>query len=103
VKRGEIWWASMPLPAGRRPVVLVSRNAAYGVRSAITVVEISTKIRGIASEVRLGRRDGLPKSCVANADNLATIPKTWLESPIALLRPEKVSALDAALRFSIAI
>jgi mRNA interferase MazF len=103
MRRGEIWWANMPLPAGRRPVVLVSRDAAYAVRASVTVIEVSTRLRGIASEVPLGRRDGLPKSCVANADNLVTIPKTWLESSIAPLRHDKVQALDAALRFALGL
>jgi len=93
----------MPLPAGRRPVVLVSRDAAYVVRASVTVVEISPRSRGIASEVPLGRRDGMPKSCVVNADNVVTIPKTWLDSSIAPLRPDKLEALDAALRFSLGL
>ena len=93
----------MPLPAGRRPVILVSREAAYAVRASITVVEVSTKVRGIASEVPLGRRDGLPRGCVANADNLVTIPKTWLESSIAPLRRDKLDALENALRFSLGL
>jgi len=93
----------MPLPAGRRPVVLVSREAAYVVRASVTVVEVSTRSRGIASEVPLGRRDGLPKSCVINADNVVTIPKTWLDASIAPLRPDKLEALDAALRFSLGL
>jgi mRNA-degrading endonuclease toxin of MazEF toxin-antitoxin module len=53
--------------------------------------------------VPLGRRDGLSKSCVVNADNVVTIPKTWLESSIAPLRPDKLEALDAALRFSLGL
>jgi mRNA interferase MazF len=93
----------MPLPAGRRPVVLVSRDSGYSVRSSCTVVEVSTTVRGIASEVSLGKRDGLPKACAANADSLVTIPKTWLDERIAPLRPEKLLALDAALRFSLAL
>jgi mRNA interferase MazF len=103
MKRGEVWWARMPLPAGKRPVVLVSRDSSYAVRASVTVVEISTTIRSIPSEVPLGKRDGLPKRCVANADSLVTIPKTWLEARIAPLRGDKVSALDAALRFSLAL
>ncbi len=39
----------------------------------------STTTRGIPTEVALGKRDGLPKRCVANADSIAT---TWLESRI---------------------
>src|SRR5262249_10263998 len=103
VKRGEIWWARLPSPAGRRPVALVSRESAYVVRTSVTVVEVSTKVRGIPSEVRLGRRDGMPRSCVANADNIVTIPKAWLQERIAALHPDKVKALDAALRFSHAL
>jgi mRNA interferase MazF len=103
VKRGEIWWARLPLPAGRRPVVLVSRDSAYTVRAAITVVEVSTTARGIPTEVPLGKRDGLPKRCVANADSVVTIPKTWLESRIASLHTEKATALDGALRFALAL
>jgi hypothetical protein len=37
MKRGEVWWVDMPEPAGRRPAVLLSRDAAYRVRAAITV------------------------------------------------------------------
>jgi len=101
MKRGEVWWARLPAPAGRRPVVLVSRDAAYAVRTSVTVVEVSATIRGISSEVPLGVRDGLPRKCVANADNLVTIPKGWLDERIAALRSEKVVLLDEALRFSL--
>ena len=103
MNRGEIWWAKMPEPAGRRPVVLVSRNTAYAIRASVTVVEVSTRIRGIASEVRLGKRDGLPRPCVANADNVVTIPKAWLETMVTSLTGEKLGALDDALRFSLAL
>ena len=103
MRRGDLWWARMPLPAGRRPVVLVSRDSAYAVRTSITVVEVSTTVRGIPSEVALGKRDGLPKACAANADSLVTIPKTWLDERIAPLRPEKLEALDTALKFSLAL
>ena len=103
MKRAEIWWAEMPLPAGKRPVVLVSRDSSYPVRAAVTVVEVSRTIRGIASEVPLGPREGLPAKCVANADNLVTIPKTWLTSRVSQLSSSKAEALDAALRFSLGL
>jgi mRNA interferase MazF len=103
MKRGEIWWARLPEPAGRRPVVLVSRDAAYAVRASVTVVEVSTTVRGIASEVTLGPSDGMPRKCVANADNIVTIPKRWLEAPLASLRPDKLEALEAAIRFSLSL
>jgi mRNA interferase MazF len=103
MRRGEVWWARLPSPAGRRPVVLVSRESAYAVRASVTVVEVSRTVRGIPSEVRLGPREGLPARCVANADNVVTIPKVWLETQITILGADRVAALDAALRFSLGL
>ncbi len=102
MKRGEVWWANLPAPAGRRPVVLVSRDAAYApVRTRAIVVEISRTVRGIASEVLLSKRDGLPRRCVANADNVATIPKAWLDARITALSEPRIAELDRALRFAL--
>ncbi len=103
MKRGEIWWARMPPPADRRPVVLVSRDSSYAVRASITVVEVSRTVRAIPTEVALGRREGLPQKCAANADNLVTIPKVWLEARIGPLPADKLEALDASLRFALAL
>jgi mRNA interferase MazF len=103
MNRGELWWARMPAPIGRRPVVLVSRASAYSARTNVTVAEVSRTVRGIPSEVPLGAADGLPRRCALNTDNLVTIPKTRLEARIALLRPAKLAALDDALRFSLGL
>ncbi len=103
MKRGEVWWANLPPPAGRRPVVLLSRDAAYAVRTSVTVAEVSTTIRHIPSEVALGQSDGLPRPCVANADNLVTIPKAWLDERIAALSPVKIAAVEAAIQFALAL
>jgi mRNA interferase MazF len=104
VKRGEVWWARLPLPSGRRPVVLVSRDAAYApVRTRVIVLEVSRTRRSIPTEVSLDRRDGLPRACVANADNVATIPKSWLEERIATLGDERIAELNRALAFAIGL
>ncbi|MBI4957440.1 MAG: type II toxin-antitoxin system PemK/MazF family toxin [Myxococcales bacterium] len=100
MKRGELWWAELPARAGRRPVVLVSRDSSYAVRTSVTVVEVSRTVRAIPTEVPLGRREGLPSRCAANADHVVTIPKGWLQARIASLSTEKRAALDAALRFA---
>ena len=85
-------------------MVLVSREASYApVRTRIIVIEVSRKMRGIASEVPLTKRDGLPGRCVANADNVATIPKAWLEERIAVLGDERLMELDRALAFSLGL
>lgn len=101
MRRGEVWWAELPKPAGRRPVVLASRNEAYFVRALVTVVPITPRARGIPVEVPLGREEGLPKRCVANADTITTIPKSALRAYAGALAPEKLVLLDAALQFAL--
>jgi mRNA interferase MazF len=103
MRRGEIWWARLDLPAGRRPVALFSRDAAYRVRASITVAEVSTVVRSIASEIALGLRDGMPRPCVINTDNVVTIPKSLLESRITALSAGKLEQLETALRFSLGL
>jgi mRNA interferase MazF len=103
VKRGEVYWVDFPKPAGTRPAVLVSRDEAYSVRTRVTVVPVSRTVRGIPTEVRLGASDGLPKAGAANADEIVTIPREFLDRKIAVLTPGKVAELDAAIRFALGL
>ena len=101
MQRGEVWWANLPKPIGRRPVVLLSRDEAYLVRSSVTVTEITTTIRDIPVEVPLDISDGLPKKSVANLYSIITIPKKLLESHITTLSPEKVEKINEAIKFAL--
>ena len=103
MRRGEVWWATLPAPAGRRPVVLLSRNEAYAVRALVTVAPITTRIRRIPTEVPLGEREGLPRRCVVNLDTVTTIPKASLMQRLATLSPGKMASIERALRFALAL
>ena len=103
MSRGEVWWANLPPPAGRRPVLLLSRDAAYAVRSLVTVAPITTRIRGIPSEVPLGLDDGLPRRCVVNLDSITTIPKDCLASRLAALRATKLVAVNTAIKYALGL
>lgn len=103
MRRGEVWWAELPTPAGRRPVLLLSRNEAYSVRRLLTVAPLTTRIRNIPVEVRLDEGDGLPRECVVNLDSLVTIPRSRLTRPLTSLRPQKMHEVDEAIRFALAI
>lgn len=103
MKRGEVWWAELPHPIGRRPVVLLSRDEAYTVRNAVTVAEVTATIRNIPVEVQLGQEDGLPKKCVVNLDTIVTVRKELLKERIALLSTEKIKEINSAIRFALDI
>lgn len=101
MRRGEVWWAELSGPAGRRPVLLLSRDEAYQVRKLVTVAPVTTRVREIPVEVPLGPDDGLPKPCVANLDSLVTIPKARLKKRITGLGRAKLQAVESAIRFAL--
>ena len=101
MRRGEVWWADLPAPAGRRPVLLLSRDAAYRVRASITVAYITRAIRGIPVEVPLGPEDGMPAKCVINLDNILTIPKYLLSSRITMISGSKEAQVVKAIGFAL--
>ena len=103
MRRGEIWWAELEPPAGRRPVMLLSRDEAYAVRSLIIVAPITTRIRHIASEVHLGIDDGMTQDCVANLDTITTIPKDCLRDRLTSLSPQKLKEVEAAIYFALGL
>ena len=104
MRRGELYWARLPQPVGKRPVVIVSRDATLTVRTRVTVAPVTRTIRGIRSEVVLGREHGLRAASVANCDNLQTIPKAALgPRPIGKLPISELVSLDRALRFALGI
>jgi len=101
VRQFEIWWATLPAPAGRRPVLLLSRNDAYQYLSKLVVAEITTTIRTIPVEVRLGSREGLPSPCVANLDNIRTAARQWFDSRAGSLAPSRHREVKRALGYAL--
>jgi mRNA interferase MazF len=93
----DIWWAAAPDPVGRRPVLLVGRSSSFSYLTRVLVAEVTTTIRAIPQEVRLGKREGLPRASVANLDTLRTIPASWLASRIGALPPARHIDVKRAL------
>lgn len=87
VARGEVWWGEAPDEKGR-PYLVISRDAANLVMQRVLVAPVTTRTRGIPSELSLGRPEGLPRESVASFDNLRPFPKSLLV--------RRVGALDKA-------
>ena len=101
MRRGEVWWAELPPPIGRQPVVLLSRDVAYRVRTSITIGIVACTTRNIPVEVPLGKEDGMPQQCVVNLDDILTIPKAGLTERITTLSPQKMPAVARAIIFAL--
>ncbi len=100
MRRGEVWWARVDK---KRPVVLISRSEAYEVRAMVIVAPATTTVRCYAVEVKVGRREGLPRNCVVNCDWLVTVPKADLVARAGALAAAKLRQLDDALRFALGL
>lgn len=99
LRQGSIRWAELPGPAGRRPVLVLTRTRAIARLSNVTVAPLTRTRRGIESEVDLLPTDGVPKKCVISLDNILTIPKSLLSGRIADLNSAKMKSVFSAIRF----
>lgn len=97
----EIRWAELPKPIGRRPVLLLSRSQSYAYLNKVMVVEVTTTIREIPQEVRVGRREGLAQDSVANLDNTHVVPKVCLGELIGKLAPRRHHEVKRALGYAL--
>jgi mRNA interferase MazF len=83
--------------------VVVTRPTAIPHLTNVTVVLITTRVRGLPTEVELGAAHGLLEGSVANCDNVLTVSKTAITALRGVLGPAEMRALDDALRMALAL
>ena len=96
VAHGELWWAEIP-EAGRRPLLVLTRQTAIPVLHSLLVVPATRTIRGIPSEVVLDKSDGMPTECALSFDSLDRIDKTFFRDRITKLSSERMQEVCRAL------
>lgn len=81
----------------RRPALVLTRDEAIPVMQKVVIAFLTSKVRGIPTEVRLGPDDGMPRECAASFDNLRSVPKVLLSDPIATLSGPRMHEVCRAL------
>jgi mRNA interferase MazF len=81
-----------------RPVLVLTREPVRLYMARVTVAPITITIRGLSSEVRVGRANGLDNEGVVSCDNIVTVPKSAVGRRIGYLLPSQESALSLAIR-----
>ncbi len=99
-RRGEVWWGEHEA-AGRRPYLVMTRDAAIGVLDRVIAVPLTRTIRNIPTEVRLERQDGLPHECAASLDNIGVVPTSHLTRRICTLNPDRLAQVCEALAIAV--
>ena len=107
IRRGEIWWGSLPEPVGsepgyRRPVLVVQTNEFNeGRLRTVIVLTITSNLRlaGAPGNVLCPKRDtGLAKDSVINVSQAATVNKTRLTERIGILPSTLMHEVEAGMR-----
>lgn len=95
--RGEVWWCDLP-DAGRRPVVVLSRDAAIPRLRRTLIGPCTTTVRGLASEVVLEPGDDpVPRRCAVNLDSVESVAVSTLTERIGRLGTVRMAEVCIAL------
>lgn len=95
--RGEVWWCELP-DAGRRPVVVLSRDAAIPRLRRALIAPCTTTVRGLPSEVPLEPgEDPVPRLCAANLDSVESVAIATLVERLGRLSDHRLRQFCAAL------
>lgn len=99
--RAEVWWCEPP-DIGRRPVVVLSRDAAIAGRQRTLVAPCTTTHRGLPSEVELTPElDPVPLECVASLDSVESVSTALLVERLGRLSDARMSEICAALSVAV--
>lgn len=96
VGRGEVCWLELA-EEGRRPVCVLTRDEAIPRLRNVVVALVTKTVRGIETEIELGRDDGMPRECAVSLDNLRTVPRSLLVESITRLSSQRMAEVCRAL------
>ena len=98
---GEVWWCELP-GIGRRPVVVLSRDAAIARLRRAVVAPCTTTIRGLPSEVVLEPgEDPVPRSSAVNLDLVESVAVGALVERLGRLAEVRMSEICTALEVAV--
>lgn len=112
MRRGEIWWATLPDPRAsepgyRRPVLIVQSDAfnQSAIRTVIVAVITSNlRLAAAPGNVMLRKRDSrLAKDSVVNVSQLLTLSKNFLVHRVARIPPTRIRELEDGLRLVLSL
>ena len=100
--RGEVWWCALP-EVGRRPVVVLSRDAAIPRLRRTLIGPCATRIRGIPSQVLLEPgEDPIPRTAAVNLDSVESVPLATLVERLSRLSDARMQQICKALEIAFA-
>lgn len=84
-----------------RPVVVLSRDPMGRLLTSVVAAPVTSVVRGLSTEVRVGPDDGVRAASVANLDNVTLVPRSSLLRPVGRARPATMRAICQALAVAV--
>ena len=97
MRRGDVWLHRFGTPDKRRPVVVLTRDRVIQHLNHVVVAPITSTIRGIPSQVRLGVEDGMKRDCAVSLDHVQTVKRSDLRRWVARLNAVRMARICQAL------
>ena len=94
MNRGDIWTIDLGGRIGKRPVVVLTRQAVLDYLNKVTVAEVTSKGKGYPTEVFIEQKANLPKPSFVQADSIHTVPKQKLEKYLGTLDPQTLKEIS---------
>jgi mRNA interferase MazF len=100
VRRGELWLAEVG--SKKRPVLVMTRSEVIDVRALVTVAEVTTSIRGLASEVDVDHvQVGLDRPSVINCDGIHTVTQRSLTTLVCRVSDDVMRKVCTAVSYAL--
>lgn len=100
--RGDVWWCEMP-EIGRRPVVILSRDAVIPRHRRALIAPCTTTIRNLPSEVLLEPGDDpVPLRSAVNLDSIESVSLAILVQRLGRVSDARTREICAALATAVA-
>jgi mRNA interferase MazF len=100
-RRGELWWCDLP-EIGRRPVVVLSRDAAIPRLGRALVAPCTTTIRRLPSEVVLEPGiDPVGSLTAVNLDSVESVSTGMLVERLGRLGDDRLRQICTALEVAV--
>jgi mRNA interferase MazF len=107
VKRGEVFRVKKPSardPKKFRFFVVVSRQVLIDSRhSTVICAPVYSSYDGLSTQIPVGPDEGMKHESGIHCDELVSLSKTMLTDYAGMLKPDKLSLLDHALRIALQI
>ncbi|MCH7755941.1 type II toxin-antitoxin system PemK/MazF family toxin [candidate division KSB1 bacterium] len=101
MKRGDVWLVDLGPRAGKRPAVILTRDAVIPYLNKLTVAEITSKGKGYPTEIDIGLKANLKKRSFVHVDNIQTVSKERFIKAIGSLEEKIMNVISRKVIFAL--